>query len=84
MGVFISHCGWNSTMEAITNGIPLICWTLFAKQHFNAKFIVEEAKFGIDVIKDSDGLIKREKIVRVVATMLSHDDELGKELKTNA
>eukprot|EP01018_Ginkgo_biloba_P038459 Gb_30787 [translate_table: standard] len=84
VGVFISHCGWNSTLEAIANGIPLICWPLFAEQHFNAKFIVEDAKFGIDVVKDGDGLVKREEIARVVTTMLSDDDELGKELKTKA
>eukprot|EP01018_Ginkgo_biloba_P038489 Gb_06287 [translate_table: standard] len=84
VGVFISHCGWNSAVEAIANGIPLICWPLFAEQHFNAKFIVEEAKFGIDVVRDGDGLVRREVIARVVTTMLSDDDELGKELKTNA
>jgi len=51
VGAFITHCGWNSTLEAISIGVPLICWPLFADQQFNARFIVDEAKVGIEVVK---------------------------------
>lgn len=32
VGGFVSHCGWNSILEAITNVVPIICWPLFAER----------------------------------------------------
>ncbi|KAG2686387.1 hypothetical protein I3843_09G003400 [Carya illinoinensis] len=41
IGGFITHCGWNSTLEGICGGIPMITWPLFEKQFYNEKFIVQ-------------------------------------------
>ncbi|OEL27233.1 UDP-glycosyltransferase 88F4 [Dichanthelium oligosanthes] len=34
-GAFVTHCGWNSTLETITAGVPTLCWPLYAEQMLN-------------------------------------------------
>uniref|UniRef100_A0ACD5WSZ8 Uncharacterized protein n=1 Tax=Avena sativa TaxID=4498 RepID=A0ACD5WSZ8_AVESA len=48
-GAFITHCGWNSTLEAVVTGMPMVCWPLEAEQWMNKVYIVEEMKVGIEV-----------------------------------
>jgi hypothetical protein len=48
-GAFLSHCGWNSTLEAMGAGVPMVCWPLVAEQWMNKVYIVEELKVGVEV-----------------------------------
>nr|GMD54112.1 anthocyanidin 3-O-glucosyltransferase 5-like [Ipomoea batatas] len=41
-GGFLSHCGWNSTLESLTNRVPMIAWPLYAEQRQNATMLTEE------------------------------------------
>lgn len=52
VGGFLTHCGWNSTLESIVAGIPMICWPSFGDQQINSRFVDEVWKLGLD-IKDS-------------------------------
>jgi len=47
-GGFLSHCGWNSTIESILHGVRMIAWPLFAEQKMNAFLLVKEMKVGIE------------------------------------
>ncbi|KAL2487312.1 UDP-glycosyltransferase 73C1 [Abeliophyllum distichum] len=49
IGGFITHCGWNSTLEGICAGVPMITWPIFAEQFCNEKFIVNVLKTGLRV-----------------------------------
>ncbi|KAM0849064.1 hypothetical protein ACQ4PT_053979 [Festuca glaucescens] len=40
-GALLSHCGWNSILESLCHGVPLIGWPLGAEQFFNAMLVAE-------------------------------------------
>ncbi|KAL7098572.1 hypothetical protein ACP275_09G025500 [Erythranthe tilingii] len=44
---FLSHCGWNSVIESISAGVPLLALPCMAEQHMNARFVAEEAGVGL-------------------------------------
>ncbi|XP_010936719.1 scopoletin glucosyltransferase [Elaeis guineensis] len=49
VGCFMTHCGWNSTLEGVTAGVPMITRPLFAEQFYNEKLIVEVLRIGVGV-----------------------------------
>ncbi|XP_050208847.1 scopoletin glucosyltransferase-like [Mercurialis annua] len=49
IGGFVTHCGWNSTLEAITSGKPMVTWPIAAEQFYNEKLVTEVLKIGIGV-----------------------------------
>ncbi|MCO5560668.1 hypothetical protein L7F22_014285 [Adiantum nelumboides] len=80
IGGFLTHCGWNSTMEAISLGVPLLCWPYLGDQFFIAKYVVEEWKIGLRFKKDDTrGLVVKDEIERVI-TMLMQGEE-GKVIR---
>ncbi|KAL1542118.1 7-deoxyloganetic acid glucosyl transferase [Salvia divinorum] len=65
VGGFLTHSGWNSTLESIVAGVPMICWPYFGDQTINSRFVSEVWKIGLD-IKDSCDRLIIEKAVREV------------------
>ncbi|GLT37684.1 hypothetical protein SLA2020_119880 [Shorea laevis] len=49
VGAFWSHCGWNSTLESITEGVPLLCKPLFGDQILNSRYICNVWKVGLEL-----------------------------------
>ncbi|XP_015887659.3 hydroquinone glucosyltransferase-like [Ziziphus jujuba] len=77
-GGFLTHCGWNSTLEGVMFGKPLIAWPLFAEQEMNAVMLVEVLKVALRPKASESGLIGREEIVKVVKGLI--EGEEGKRL----
>ncbi|CAN6221649.1 unnamed protein product [Urochloa humidicola] len=49
VGWFVTHCGWNSVLEACAAGVPMLAWPMTADQFVNARLLVEEAGAAVPV-----------------------------------
>uniref|UniRef100_A0A7N2M081 Uncharacterized protein n=1 Tax=Quercus lobata TaxID=97700 RepID=A0A7N2M081_QUELO len=66
IGGFLSHCGWGSTLESITNGVPMIAWPLYAEQKMNATLLTEEIGVAIrSKVLPSKKVVQREEIEKM-------------------
>ncbi|XP_002519422.2 UDP-glycosyltransferase 73D1 [Ricinus communis] len=85
IGGFLTHCGWNSTIEGVCSGIPMITWPLFAEQFFNEKLVVEILKIGVRVgvevpvrwgEEEKVGvLVKKDEVEKAVNTLMNGGEE---------
>ncbi|CAK9165233.1 unnamed protein product [Ilex paraguariensis] len=57
IGGFLTHTGWNSTLESILAGVPMICWPYFADQQVNSRFVGEVWNLGVDMKDTCDRVI---------------------------
>lgn len=48
-GGFVIHCGWNSTLEAIIAGVPMVTWPVSAEQFYNEKLVTGTLNIGVRV-----------------------------------
>ncbi|MED6224835.1 hypothetical protein PIB30_087958 [Stylosanthes scabra] len=79
IGGFLTHCGWNSTLESVVNGVPLIAWPLYAEQKMNAVLVTEDAKVALRPKISESGLVEREEIANVVKCLM--EGEEGKKVR---
>ncbi|KAI4307410.1 hypothetical protein L6164_030603 [Bauhinia variegata] len=78
IGGFLTHSGWNSTIESVCSGVPMICWPFFAEQQTNCRFSCQEWGIGLEIDND----VKREGVEKLVRELM--DGEKGKEMRNNA
>ncbi|KAI8539690.1 hypothetical protein RHMOL_Rhmol09G0202500 [Rhododendron molle] len=64
-GGFVSHCGWNSVLESIKFGVPIIAIPMHLDQPLNAR-LVEDVGVGVEVKRDETGRLDRKEIARVI------------------
>ncbi|KAL1532280.1 UDP-glycosyltransferase 88B1-like [Salvia divinorum] len=71
VGGFVSHCGWNSILEAVCAGVPMVAWPLYAEQHFN-RVVVAEGGLGlaVGVEEGEGGLVAAEEVERRVREVM--------------
>lgn len=77
IGGFWSHCGWNSTLESISEGVPMICQPLNIDQMVNARYVSYVWKIGLELEGFEKG--EMERLIRRVMV-----DEEGEEMRVRA
>ncbi|KAJ0726547.1 putative UDP-glucuronosyl/UDP-glucosyltransferase, UDP-glycosyltransferase family [Helianthus annuus] len=91
VGGFVSHCGWNSTLESIWCGVPVAAWPLYAEQQLNAFQLVVELGLAVEIRMDyrtdtraggggSGMIVLAEEIEDGIRKLMS-DDEMRKKVK---
>ncbi|KAJ9564994.1 hypothetical protein OSB04_000960 [Centaurea solstitialis] len=78
IGGFLTHSGWNSTIESISNGVPMLCWPFFADQQPNCWLSCN--KWGVAMEIDSD--VKCDEIRKLVIELMN--GERGDAIRKNA
>ncbi|KAI3693226.1 hypothetical protein L6452_33057 [Arctium lappa] len=77
-GGFLTHCGWNSVLESVVHGVPMIAWPLYAEQHMNAKVMTESLSLALRAESDDCGIVRKEVIEKVVKELMEGDE--GKKI----
>ncbi|XP_038971693.1 UDP-glycosyltransferase 83A1-like [Phoenix dactylifera] len=77
---FISHCGWNSTLEGVKNGVPFLCWPYFIDQFLNQTYICDVWKTGLSVDRDDKGFVPREQIKEKVDQIFGNEEMKARAL----
>ncbi|KAJ6751020.1 hypothetical protein OIU85_001545 [Salix viminalis] len=85
-GGFWTHCGWNSTLEAVFAGVPMLASPIFWDQIPDSKMIVEDWQIGWRVKRDerSEILVTREEISKLVKSFMDAENIEVKAMRKRA
>ncbi|CAH8384158.1 unnamed protein product [Eruca vesicaria subsp. sativa] len=79
IGGFLTHCGWNSILESVCCGLPLLCYPLLNDQFTNRKLVVDDWRMGINLCHKK--IITRDEVSLNVKRFMN--EETSSELRNN-
>ncbi|TVU08900.1 hypothetical protein EJB05_42327, partial [Eragrostis curvula] len=82
VGCFVTHCGWNSTTEGLSAGVPMVAMPQWSDQPMNAKYIEGVWRVGVRVRPDEEGVVRKEEVERCVREVM--EGERSMEYRQNA
>ncbi|KAL0383333.1 UNVERIFIED_CONTAM: UDP-glycosyltransferase 74E2 [Sesamum calycinum] len=80
VGCFVTHCGWNSTLEGLSLGVPMVAMPQWIDQSTNAKFVANVWRVGVWARADEKGLAREGEICRCINHVMGGD---GEEIREN-
>lgn len=83
LGCFMTHCGWNSSLESLVMGVPVVAFPQWTDQGTNAKLIEDAWRTGVRVRANEDGVVDADEVKRCLETVLE-DGEKSQEMRRNA
>ncbi|KAK4713873.1 hypothetical protein R3W88_019780 [Solanum pinnatisectum] len=90
VGGFVSHCGWNSTVESIWFGVPLAAWPIYSEQQANAFQLVKDLEIAVEIKMDyrkdlrgteSNVIVKAEEIEKAIKQLMEPENEIRLKVK---
>ncbi|KAJ3672582.1 hypothetical protein LUZ60_007303 [Juncus effusus] len=76
MGGFLTHCGWNSTVEALGCGVPMLTWPIHGDQIYNAKLVTKQLRVGHVLKTEGQGSVKSEQVVLGIDKLMKDEETM--------
>ncbi|KAB2623314.1 crocetin glucosyltransferase [Pyrus ussuriensis x Pyrus communis] len=83
LGCFVTHCGWNSSLESLVSGVPVVAFPQWTDQGTNAKLIEDTWKTGLRMTQNEEGIVTGEELKRCLELIMG-SEEIGEEMRRNA
>lgn len=82
VGGFVTHSGWNSTLEAVCAGVPMVTWPVFAEQFYNEKLVTQILRIGVEVGAQkwerlAGDFVKKEALEKAVSRIMGGEEVEG-------
>ncbi|CAD6217971.1 unnamed protein product [Miscanthus lutarioriparius] len=83
VGGFVTHGGWNSVLESLWHGVPVVPWPLYAEQHLNAFELVADMGVAVPLKVDRkrDNFVEAAELERAVRSLMDADGEQGRRAR---
>uniref|UniRef100_A0ACD5VZN6 Uncharacterized protein n=1 Tax=Avena sativa TaxID=4498 RepID=A0ACD5VZN6_AVESA len=79
VGCFVTHCGWNSVLESVMAGVPMLAWPLYAEQKMNKVFLEKEMRLAVAMEGYDKELVEAGEVAKKVRWVM--DSEGGRALR---
>ncbi|CAO2814847.1 unnamed protein product [Amaranthus hypochondriacus] len=81
IGAFVTHCGWNSILESISAGVPMVTWPGGAEQFYNEQLVTVVLKVGVPIgakkwsyVPNADDFVKRDALIKALGEVMEGDE----------
>ncbi|GMY19381.1 UDP-glycosyltransferase 79B9-like [Fagus crenata] len=83
VGCSVTHCGYGSMWESLLSDCQIVCVPQLGDQMLNARLIVEELKVAVEVEREDNGWISKERLSEAIISVMDKDSEVGGLVKYN-
>ncbi|KAG0514915.1 hypothetical protein BDA96_10G234300 [Sorghum bicolor] len=85
VGGFVSHCGWNSVMESLAAGKPMLAWPMIAEQHLNARHVANIIGVGVRIaLKAGADVVASTEVEEKVRELMDAECKAAKQMRERA